>query len=415
MEPRRTDPELRATRERLEAALVDPVLRIEAEYLLWEVCQAEGDTEAALRHLDRAVRRQPLRTSIGSDARPDRSVLVLAVPGTFQANLPLGMLFDARTRLHTLWLSERAVSITPDDLPAVDAVFIAIAEDQRHGVALARADALARRLERPVINDGRRIARMSRSGAARILGGIDGAVVPKQVETTVGRLRAGTPDYPFIVRPVGSHAGRSLARIDDADAFDRFAEGRPDEEPIFCAPFVDYRGPDGFYRKLRIVFVDGVPLPLHVAIGSDWALWYYNAGMDRDAWKRDEEARTLETFPAALGPVARRALDAIARKVGLDYFGLDCAVLGDGRLLVFEVETGMIVHDHDPVDTYPYKSRHVRRVRAAVERMIDQRAMPAGAGPRRPIPTATTRAAPFAPPTTAGRAERRTTPAAARS
>jgi hypothetical protein len=67
------------------------------------------------------------------------------------------------------------------------------------------------------------------------------------------------------------------------------------------------------------------------------------------------------------------ALAGIAERVGLDYFGLDCGLMPDGRLVVFEVETGMIVHDRDPADLYPYKKLFVPRIFRAVERMIDGR------------------------------------------
>jgi hypothetical protein len=45
----------------------------------------------------------------------------------------------------------------------------------------------------------------------------------------------------------------------------------------------------------------------------------------------------------------------------------------DGRLVVFEIETGMIVHDWDPPDIYPYKGECTRAIREATEQMIDAR------------------------------------------
>jgi hypothetical protein len=43
----------------------------------------------------------------------------------------------------------------------------------------------------------------------------------------------------------------------------------------------------------------------------------------------------------------------------------------DGRLVVFEIETGMIVHDWDPPDLYPYKQDCARAICRATEAMID--------------------------------------------
>ena len=49
------------------------------------------------------------------------------------------------------------------------------------------------------------------------------------------------------------------------------------------------------------------------------------------------------------------AFAALHRVFGLDYFGVDCAEMPDGRLLVFEVDVAMIVHDMDDAAVFPYK------------------------------------------------------------
>jgi hypothetical protein len=86
----------------------------------------------------------------------------------------------------------------------------------------------------------------------------------------------------------------------------------------------------------------------------------------------------MADMPAALGPRAMAALHEIGRRLDLDYVGLDCAVLPDGTLLVFEVETGMIVHDLDPPDLFPYKKTYIARIFAAVEALLDARIAAAG-------------------------------------
>ena len=377
--------EFEAARAQLEAALDDPALCTEAHYLLWEVCQACGDGEAALQHLWQAVRRNPLRTRQGDDARLVRSVLAIATPGDFQANLPVAMLLGCSTRLHVLWLADPEAALAdpmgaiPRDLPPIDCVFIAIAEDSRHATALLAADALADALGRPTINRGRRIAGLSRDKAATLLADLPDALVPAQRLTDAAALRSAPPQMPFIVRPRASHAGRALERIGCGRELRRYLLGVEAEDAFFVAPFIDFSGPDGFFRKYRIVFVDRVPYPVHLAIHDDWRVWYYNARMDRDAWKRAEEERFMADMPAAVGDRAMRALAEIGRRLGLDYVGLDCAVLADGRLLVFEVETGMIVHDRDPADLFGYKRHFIPRIFAAVETMLDARVAGVGA------------------------------------
>lgn len=362
----------------LQRAVGNPADKRAAHFMLWEVCQVLGRADVALAHLNAVLQDNPVTSR--HCVAPRRRVLVLAVPGDFQANLPLNALLGAGdTELHTLWLTdvemilEDPSSAFRNGLPPFDCVFIGIAEDARHARVLAAADRVADALNVPIINQGRRIAAVSRAGAAGLLHGLPDAVVPAQA--LVGRTSldaGGDLEFPVIIRPVGSHAGKDLARIDTPEALRAYL-ARVADEWFYVAPFVDYRGRDGFWRKYRVIFVDGRPWPYHLAIHSDWAIWYYNARMDLDPWKRAEEARFVKDIEQVFPKPALRALRGVASRVGLDYFGIDCGLMPDGRLVVFEVETGMIVHDWDPPEIYPYKRACAQAIRRATEQMIDSR------------------------------------------
>ena len=235
---------------------------------------------------------------------------------------------------------------------------------------MCAADALARAIGAPVINGGARIAALSRARVAELLHDLPDAVVPGHVARRP--FHPAPVGYPLIIRPAGSHAGHGLERITDPDALADYDRRHQDPPGFTVSPFIDYRSADGQWRKYRIVFVDGVPYPLHLGIHHDWAVWYYNAGMELDPGKRQEENRFLQSLDAVFPVPALKALRALAERIGLDYFGLDCGLMPDGRLLVFEVETGMIVHDRrcgsgqDAPDA-------AGRIRRAVEAMIGRR------------------------------------------
>ncbi|WP_428391975.1 ATP-grasp domain-containing protein [Lichenicoccus sp.] len=357
-------------RSRLERATADPSLRRQANRLLWDLCQFLRDRDAALTHLHAAIAEDPLFTRPHlADVPPSRSVLVLAAPGDYQTNLPLDRLFDESTLLHTLWIADPDAVLRdphaaiPRDLPAVDVVFIAIAEDARSGAMLRAADALAASLGKPTMNCGARIARLSRAGTAHLLENLADGVVPSH-----HLVPHGEPSpiaLPIIIRPLGSHAGEKLHCVRSDAELDAYYVEHRRVRVFTIAPFIDYRSADGFWRKYRVIFVDGIAYPLHLAIHHDWAVWYYNAGMQACPRKQAEEQRFLDNLTAAMPARAVRALTEIARRVGLDYFGLDCSVLADGRLLVFEVETGMIVQNGSGTAS--------TRIRQATERLIERR------------------------------------------
>jgi hypothetical protein len=178
--------------------------------------------------------------------------------------------------------------------------------------------------------------------------------------------------YPLIVRPVGSHAGHDLARIATPQDLAAYA-ARVEAPAFFVSPFIEYAGSDGLYRKYRIVFVDGRPFPVHLAISPSWMIHYYNAPMAEHQWMRDEEASFLADLGSVFHGDLTLALDELAQAVELEYFGIDCAIGPDGRLLVFEADTAMLVHTTDPVELYPYKHEYVPRIYRALEAMVDRR------------------------------------------
>jgi hypothetical protein len=363
-----------------------PAERQPARFMLWEVCQVLDDPETAIRHLRAAVRENPVTTQ--PSPNPQRRILALAVPGDFQANLPLNFLLStATTELHTLWLHDPS-AILADRLGAVaghvpefDCIFIAIAEDVRHAAALRAADRLAASLGGPLINSGTRFAALSRTGAASLLQGIPHCIVPSPVlaprkplaALPAEFLRHHSLDFPLIIRPSHSHAGQGLARLDHPGALQRYLAAHQASKRFYLAPFIDFRSNDGQWRKYRIIFVDGRPYPYHLAIHADLAIWYYNAGMHLDPGKRREEARFLADIEVVFPPSALAALGIIAERVGLDYFGLNCTLMPDGSLLVFEVETSMSADDRDPPAIFAYKRDYVPRIFRAVEALIDRR------------------------------------------
>jgi hypothetical protein len=138
-------------------------------------------------------------------------------------------------------------------------------------------------------------------------------------------------------------------------------------------------------RKYRVMCIDGVLYPLHLAISADWKVHYFTAAMTGDALYRAEEQFFLENMPAALGPRAMAALAGITEKLGLDYAGIDFALAPDRSILLFEANATMVVHPPDPDPIWNYRRRAIDDVLTAVaamlrRRMAERPAPPPGAG-----------------------------------
>jgi hypothetical protein len=108
--------------------------------------------------------------------------------------------------------------------------------------------------------------------------------------------------------------------------------------------------------------------PYHLSIGHDWLNHYFRTDTNRNDALLAEETRFLQDPSAALGPLAKTALDHIPERVGLDYFGVDFALTQDQHLLVFECNAAMRVRA--PRDLTGVKAQAAARIRDAMTRMI---------------------------------------------
>ncbi|MBV8696569.1 MAG: hypothetical protein JO052_01725, partial [Bradyrhizobium sp.] len=166
--------------------------------------------------------------------------------------------------------------------------------------------------------------------------------------------------------------GVGLAKVDDGRAMVRYLAERPEAE-FFVSRFVDYSGEDGQFRKYRVAFIEGRPYAGHMAIADRWDIWYLNAHMSASASKRLEEETFMRTFDIGFGRRHRSALDALAQRIGLEYFTIDCAETRDGALLIFEADNTAVVHNMDPPDVFPYKGPQMRRIFDAFVAMLARR------------------------------------------
>lgn len=308
---------------------------------------------------------------------PDLNLLVLMGPGDFMANTPVEFL------LQTSSIAANVQYLTPDlplpeQVPDHDVLFVAIAQCDANAPLLRDAAQMLAGWPRPVVNRPERIARLSRDGACALLDGATGTLVPRTVRMDrVTAMQLADAAFPMIVRPVDSHAGTDLRKVEDSAALRDYLADHP-AAGFYLAPFVDYAGPDGQFRKYRIVLVDGTPFICHLAISSHWMVHYLNAGMDDSAPKRAEEAAGMAGFDDGFARRHAAALAEIDARIGLPYLGIDCAETPDGRLLIFEVDNAMVVHAMDDPGRYPYKGPVMDKVFGAFESMLYRAARSGG-------------------------------------
>lgn len=305
-------------------------------------------------------------------------ILVIVTAGDLMANTPVDFLLDDPS-FRVEYLFVLPGDDIPHPLPEHDVCIVGVAYATANEPVLEALAAAAPRWDRPVINHPRDVLKTSRHGIEEALRGANGIVVPRiarLTKTAIASLDGGLPlglDYPVLIRPIDTHAGNALQKVDGRESLGAYITETAAAD-FYITQFCDYSGPDGLFRKLRIVLIDGAPYLCHAALRDHWMIHYLNAGMADDPAKRDAEAAAMAAFDDQFAPRHREAFAEIHRRIGLDYLVLDCAEGRDGRLLIFEADTGMIIHDMDPVDLFPYKAPQMKRVYAAFHHAVRTRA-----------------------------------------
>ena len=299
-------------------------------------------------------------------------LLAFMAPGEYFMNTPLECLLEGSdVALDLLFLGPGLP--LPEILPEHDLAFLAIREADEHHPCLRHLEGLLR--DRSVVNAPGHIPRLARDRISELLQGVPGLAMPRTVRIQREGLLAyieGAISQPLLVRAVGAHRGEDLLRLERPSDLTPWLESLP-AEAFYISPYVDYRSPDGLFRKYRVVLIDGEPFASHLAIAGHWMINYTNAHMELDATRRAEEASFMADFESGFAARHRAALTAIHARLGLDYLVIDCAETAAGELLVFEVDSAALVHADDPVDLFPYKQTAMRKLFGAFVAMLQRR------------------------------------------
>jgi len=229
-------------------------------------------------------------------------------------------------------------------------IFNQIADPDTHRGALERCIQLCEQINTTVINHPRHVLQTSRDQVSEKLQGISGVVVPR-----AQRFRPRSPDevfsyataegfnFPFIARVAGLHGGKSMIRVNGRDDLAALHQLPFDGRDFYLVEYVGWQHDDGYYHKQRIVVIDGEPLLRHSLYNSDWNVHGDSRAfmLERESW--EEGIAHFARLRDEMLPPLRPAIAEIARRLQLEYFGIDCDMRPDGQLLVFEANANMNV------------------------------------------------------------------------
>lgn len=274
------------------------------------------------------------------------------VKAAFQGSAPPQIVYSGRTILsdkmqtslirHARKFWYRDMVDTP--LPGPKWVVNLLAEAELYPDALQYLDRQIADTGLPVFNPPKAILQSRRDRSAIMLTGIKNLVVPRTLRfrpTHPNHFKAvfahGDFEFPILVRPAGSHTGRSLIRIDGPGDWDKIYTIPWGGMLMYMSQWMDFRSSAGEWRKLRLSITPQAVRLRHILYGEDWLIHSAQRG-EAEVEKEMEILLNAENWGAM-----QQVGSDIRERVGLDFFGVDLGWKSDSEFVLFEANASMSI------------------------------------------------------------------------
>jgi hypothetical protein len=203
-----------------------------------------------------------------------------------------------------------------------------------------------------IINHPSAILKTSRDSISKLFQGLNSVIVPKVIKISpksrkeiVSLVKNSDLKLPVLIRKAGGHGGYNLIKLDDfseqqIEQLDIFSF---DGNPMYVTEFENCQSPDGFYKKARIVMVNGKPYVRHLIISDEWNIHSRSRQdiMNKNPNLIEEEKNFIAKGAGNFSKEVLESLNKIYDELKLDVFGIDAGIMPNGTLLVFEINAAM--------------------------------------------------------------------------
>ncbi len=190
-----------------------------------------------------------------------------------------------------------------------------------------------------------------------------------QDSISVKKLLDSKVSFPVLIRSLGFQTGKHFELASTPDELVAIAHNLPGDE-LLVMEFLGVPDEQGYFRKYRVMFIDGEMYPLHLALSKHWKVHYFSAEMKDSIENRLKEKFFLENMHQSLGQKAWTALAAIKKSLGLDYAGVDFGLSSDGSVLVYEANATMIMALPPSDEIWDYRRKPIQKAKDAATQML---------------------------------------------
>ncbi len=257
----------------------------------------------------------------------------------------------------------------------IHAVFNQISDADSHKITLKKVDDFYKAVSAhvPFFNPPSKVMDTTRDSIYQTLQGIDNLHVPKTVkiqprspQDIYKTIKEEGFELPVIFRQAGDHNGISTIKVDDET--EQFYAFELDGRDYYLTQFVEYVK-NGIYEKYRLIVVDGEVFLRHIYISGDWIVHSSNQLDDTvsHSYQNDISKHFNKKIKLDIQPI----ITEIHKRLGLDYFGIDCNIDSDMNLLIFEINANMNVFLKTKNNMI--FSKHIENIRTALINMLTKK------------------------------------------
>jgi glutathione synthase/RimK-type ligase-like ATP-grasp enzyme len=255
----------------------------------------------------------------------------------------------------------------PDDRPSM--IVNELSSPETHTRALRDAHEMCQQIQVPVINRPDRIMGTTRDKVANALAGIDRLIVPRTIVCTprspddvMDLIAEHNLGPQTLIRETGTHGGKTMVRISGPEDYPQLHQLAFDGREFYMGEYIEYQDSDGLYRKMRVVNIGDRIRPRHCLMADNWmihaaARQYMDAHPELNA----QENTFMDQFDRVTRPILDPIFAQMRERLGLEYFGADCHLFADGRLLLFEANANMNVTENTGIDK-SIAAPHIERI-----------------------------------------------------
>ena len=272
------------------------------------------------------------------------------------------------------------------DLPDHDLIFNAIGDADSSTQSLIAALELLKAqptpYPRPLLNHPEAVLRTGRLSNAKRFNKIQGVRAPRtyllnrlqlrELEV-LEKLLLTEITFPVVLRSLGFQTGK---HFEYAETFQDLVNlcGQLPGDDLLVMEFLNAKDSNGFYRKFRVMCIDGQLYPVHLALSTQWKVHYFSAAMKDSPENRSIEATFLIDMPQFIGENALLALKTISHELALDYAGIDFGLSEGGEVLFFEANSTMVLANPPADPVWDYRRGPIQRARDAAIQMLIKKA-----------------------------------------